>query len=61
MSMQYSEDELVQDLQTVADKIGKPPSWAEYRRYGEYSIHAIRSVFGGMEPAREKLSAGESE
>lgn len=58
MSVRSPKDKLAQDVAHVAEKIGKPPTWAEYRRYGSYPLRAVKDMYGSMGAA---LSAGEPE
>lgn len=47
------DDELVADLQRVADEVGGPPTTTEYEAHGAHSIHTLASHFGGWDDVLE--------
>ena len=49
-----SEDELLDDLRSVADELGHSPSQDEYNRHGEYSHSTFSDRFGSWTGAQEQ-------
>jgi len=47
VSEQYTDEELLADLRSVADDLGHAPSRSEYNRLGEACATAPRRRFGG--------------
>lgn len=61
--MKIAKEDLIQDIQRVADKLSRTPTKREYNVYGEYSEGTIRNRFGSwsdgvreaeLEPNRQK-------
>jgi DNA-binding LacI/PurR family transcriptional regulator len=50
-SQQYTDDELIQDIQRVADKIGSAPSICEYNTHGKASGSTLATRFEGYNKA----------
>lgn len=46
MSRAIPEEKLIEDMQRVAEELGKSPSAAEYSEYGEYSHDTVQNRFG---------------
>lgn len=46
------DDELLNDIRQVAEKLGDTPTYGEYDEHGEYSVSTIESRFGGWTDAR---------
>lgn len=51
--MQYSNEELLDELHDLTDELGHPPSLAEFRELGEYSASTYYSRFGSWNKAIE--------
>lgn len=47
--------DLLNDLQQLADDLGRTPTQAEVREQGEYSVGAYYTHFGSLNTAKEKL------
>jgi len=50
---QISEEALIKDIKTVAEKMGRPPTTAEHIEHGQYSETAKRNRFGTHQNAIE--------
>jgi hypothetical protein len=46
-----SEDEILSDLQRVADKVGETPTQSQYQKHGEYSRSPFQRIFGSYNEA----------
>ena len=51
---QYSNEELLKDLNRVADELGKSPSFLDYSNHGEYSPGVFQRRFGSWNNAKEE-------
>jgi len=49
----YSDDDLLEDIQRVANEIGRSPTRDEYQRLGNHSGRNIQVRFGGWNAALE--------
>jgi hypothetical protein len=58
MTSSISRQDLIKDLQRVAEKIGEPPSSPQYERYGKYSRSSIYRHFDGIIEARKAAGLG---
>jgi 5-methylcytosine-specific restriction endonuclease McrA len=54
-------NQLIADLQRVADEIGEPPSGREYNEHGEYSKSALYREFDSIHDAREAAGLDSSD
>jgi hypothetical protein len=52
MPLPVSKQELIQDLRSVGERLGKAPSVQEYNEYGAYGDSVVYKHFGGMVEAR---------
>jgi len=44
-------EELLEELQRLAEKVGRPPKWVDIRKHGKYSDNPYRSRFNSLEDA----------
>lgn len=50
-----TKDELLSDLEKVAEKLGKEPSQSEYNEHGKYTHHSFYREIGGWNKAKKML------
>lgn len=48
------DQELIQDLKSVAEKLGHSPSESEYDRVGKYSRSTVKKRFGSWNKAKAR-------
>ena len=49
--MHYSDEELLTDIQAVADRVDRSPTLGEYREYGNHSTSTVAGRFGSWNAA----------
>lgn len=54
MPEKISDDELLEDLNRVADQVGESPTVMQYREHGEYSPHTFQLRFGSWTEAKKQ-------
>jgi len=57
----YSDEELLQELQRLKNRLEKPPSREDINKYGKCSAQTIWARFGSMTKAREQANVGHPE
>ncbi|MUV59766.1 homing endonuclease associated repeat-containing protein [Halobacterium sp. CBA1126] len=57
----YSDEELLQELQRLKNRLEKPPSREDINKYGKCSAQTIYTHFGSITKAREQAGVGHPE
>lgn len=52
----YTEEEILQDIKQVAEKLGKSPTRSEYREHGSISTATIRDRLGSWNKAKKQAN-----
>jgi len=51
---QYTDEEYIEEIKRISDKLGKSPTWNEFDKHAEMSAQSVMQRFGSWNEAKEQ-------